>query len=1173
MAETDGSIVLSVKINTSEIQPQLSSLKKQIENMAKTTDRLAKSVTSVNKELTKQELLNEKVKQAQEKTQQAVEKTNQAVEKTNQAKLKTQQLDDKTILSAEKVTQAELKTAQAQEKLNQEKAKTGQQTAKQTQEEAKVYNEIFKAVAAREKVNQAAERTFQEIEKTKQAEEGTRQSFEKTAQAQQKTNQEVEKSNQAVEKTKQAIEKTTQAVEKTKQAYEKTKQAITNAQNAQEKLRTGADKVASTLQRLCSSLGIYLGLRQLARFSNEASKLAAETESYLMRINTLYGEAGQKVYDFVNKNASALGMAKTTAYEAATSFGNLFATFTDSAENAELTNRMLQATAVIASQTGRTFDDVFEKIRSGLYGNIRAIDDLGISVRKSTIANSESFQEVSNGVLKYNDLTDAQLQQIRALEILRQAHELYGDEVINSAALARSQFQAAVTDFQASWGRVINTVLVPVLRILTTIFNYATKVLDAISGFSGKKRPTFSGVGTSNVGVSADTNSGGSGSGSNSSASKKSPEEKEIEKQINAIKKKNKELQKQRKTQQQITKEQKLQLASFDELEILESNKNDETLEALDAEIEKNNEIIDQLQEKLELLREARQASAGSGSGSGGGLVSGGGGGISDSSYGDIGIGDTGEVTAQLALLTNLTGMALAGLGILLICTGHWMLGVPMVVAGWTLTAASLMMAKDLDKGTQEQLAKLTGIAGAAAVGLGIILLCTGKWAIGLTLVTTGAAYLGTAYALTTDGMKTKIQEKATELFPLLKGIAEVAFCVGCILLFTSKPLVGLGLILVAAETILTASYLTTGDFKSALETAATTFAPILKGVGILMCIVGMVLLFTNQFFKGLGMILFGIGAYFTGTALEEGALTFDNIKQKLQDTAVKLAPKLKALGVVMFIIGIVLIFTMHFLKGIAMLIVGAAAYCEAVNIENGNLSPTDILDAIKTAIDSVGKGLRDAGAAAFIIGLVLCFVSGGTLAPYGIKMMIGGAASWAAAMGLGKGSFDTTDLETELGNALDSVYKFISPKVDKIKNKLHEISEALKEWATGKNKYGIPTDTTIKAAPELGFIQKPIQVPALARGAVLPGNKPFMAIVNEQTDGVNVEAPAKLIKQMAMEAIVEANMDNSQQVQQPIREEHYYLDNTELMSIVYKLFKGGERLQGTSLVQGGDII
>ncbi len=1057
MAETDGSIVLSVKIDSKEIQPQLSSLKKQIESMAKTTDNVAKSATRVNAELTKQQLLNEKVKQAQEKTQQSVEKT-----------------------------------------------------------------------------------------------------------------------TQSQEKTKQAVEKTTQAVERTKQAYEKTKQSIAKTTQVQEKMRAGTDKIATALQRVGSTLGLYLGLRQLIRFSNEASKLASESEAYLMRLNTIYGQFGQSVYDFVEKNSLALGMSKTTAYEAATSYGNLFATFTDAAKNAELTNQMLRATAVIASQTGRTYDEVFEKIRSGLYGNTRAIDDLGISVRKSTIANSESFREVSNGVLKYNDLTDAQLQQIRALEILRQSHALYGDEVINSTALVRSQFNAAFADFQASWGRVVNTVLVPILSILTTIFQYATKVLNALAGISGKKRPSFSGAGISNVGVGADTSGGGSGSGKTgggkTGTSGKSPEEKEIEKQINAIKKKNKELQKQKKTQQDINKEQQKQLASFDELEILESNKNDETLDALDSEIDKNNEIIDQLQEKLELLREARQASSGSGS-SGGGLVGGGGGG----EIGDIGAfgsdGDMGNVTSQLALVTNLTGWALAGLGILLICTGHWMLGIPMVVAGWLGTAASLMMAKDLDKGTQEQLTKLTTIAGAAAVGLGIILLCTGKWAVGLTLITTGAAYLATAYTLTTDDMRNKIKEKATELFPLLKAIAEVAFCVGCILLFTGKPLVGLALILFSAETILTASYLTNDSFKAALETAAKTFAPILKGVGILMCIVGMVLLFTNQFFKGLGMILFGIGAYFSGTALEDGALTFDNIKQKLQDTAVKLAPKLKALEVVMFIIGIVLLFTAHILKGIAMMIIGAVAYCEAVNIENGNFSPTGLIESFKTAIEGVGRGLRDAGAAAFIIGLVLCFVSGGTLAPYGIKMMIGGAASWVSAMGLGQGSFDPSDLETALGNALDSVYKFIEPKVNKIKNKLHEISDALKEWATGKNKYGIPTDTTIKASPQSANIRTPVRAPALARGAVLPGNKPFMAIVNDQTDGVNIEAPAKLIKQMAMEAVVEANMNNPSQTQQPIREEHYYLDNTELMSVVYKLFKGGERLQGTSLVQGGDII
>lgn len=35
-------------------------------------------------------------------------------------------------------------------------------------------------------------------------------------------------------------------------------------------------------------------------------------------------------------------------------------------------------------------------------------------------------------------------------------------------------------------------------------------------------------------------------------------------------------------------------------------------------------------------------------------------------------------------------------------------------------------------------------------------------------------------------------------------------------------------------------------------------------------------------------------------------------------------------------------------------------------------------------------------------------------------------------------------------------------------------------------------------------------------------------------------------------------------------KEEHYYLNETELMSIVYKLVKGGERLNGNSLISGG---
>lgn len=92
--------------------------------------------------------------------------------------------------------------------------------------------------------------------------------------------------------------------------------------------------------------------------------------------------------------------------------------------------------------------------------------------------------------------------------------------------------------------------------------------------------------------------------------------------------------------------------------------------------------------------------------------------------------------------------------------------------------------------------------------------------------------------------------------------------------------------------------------------------------------------------------------------------------------------------------------------------------------------------------------------------------------------------------------------------------------------------------------------------------------VPALARGAVIPPNRKFMAVLGDQKNGKNLEAPAELIKQMVDKSLDERGVAVGNQ--QVIKEEHYVLDKTELMTIIYRLAKNGERLNGTSLVNGG---
>lgn len=143
----------------------------------------------------------------------------------------------------------------------------------------------------------------------------------------------------------------------------------------------------------------------------------------------------------------------------------------------------------------------------------------------------------------------------------------------------------------------------------------------------------------------------------------------------------------------------------------------------------------------------------------------------------------------------------------------------------------------------------------------------------------------------------------------------------------------------------------------------------------------------------------------------------------------------------------------------------------------------------------------------------------------------------------------------------------------------------------------------------------KKLDVPALARGAVLPANKPFLAVVGDQKRGTNVEAPAELIKQMAKEAIYESGGTGTLDIKELLKlldggfgavcstdtntanflagiieqntarvieavnkinlergDEVAYskVGKSQIMKTVYNLAQGGERIKGNSLVRVG---
>ena len=72
-----------------------------------------------------------------------------------------------------------------------------------------------------------------------------------------------------------------------------------------------------------------------------------------------------------------------------------------------------------------------------------------------------------------------------------------------------------------------------------------------------------------------------------------------------------------------------------------------------------------------------------------------------------------------------------------------------------------------------------------------------------------------------------------------------------------------------------------------------------------------------------------------------------------------------------------------------------------------------------------------------------------------------------------------------------------------------------------------------------LGYISVP-QIPYLAQGAVLPANKPFLAMVGDQKHGTNVEAPLSTIQEavaVVMEDMLQGQMAGFEAVVEVLRE------------------------------------
>lgn len=266
----------------------------------------------------------------------------------------------------------------------------------------------------------------------------------------------------------------------------------------------------------------------------------------------------------------------------------------------------------------------------------------------------------------------------------------------------------------------------------------------------------------------------------------------------------------------------------------------------------------------------------------------------------------------------------------------------------------------------------------------------------------------------------------------------------------------------------------------------------LILAVSSILLVIGMVLAFSGWALP-LGIGLMAVGAAGIATA---AAVSWDSVQKVLKDNAALIA----GISAILLVIGIVLCFCGIWPLGIGLIVVGAAGLVTeaVVNWDSIKGPITDVLASLLAIVSG----------AAMVLG-VLLILSGAGLG-LGLALLATGIAGSVVAWKL-----SDNPITRFVKSMANTIIGFVNMIIAAINSLFHIKFDGLKIAG-------------VQIIPKIDFKLLNIpQIPLLAKGAVLPPNKPFMAMVGDQKHGTNIEAPLSTIQEAVAEVMADYEAAN----------------------------------------------
>ena len=463
----------------------------------------------------------------------------------------------------------------------------------------------------------------------------------------------------------------------------------------------------------------------------------------------------------------------------------------------------------------------------------------------------------------------------------------------------------------------------------------------------------------------------------------------------------------------------------------------------------------------------------------------------------------------------SIIGPLVAVIGVLLVVTGHILIGISLIIMGAAIWATGAASGDEGDfiQNILTRLSEAAAVIGPLIAVLGVFLVITGHILLGVAFIIAGAALWAVGKAAGDEGdfvenIKTRLSEAAVVVGPLIAVLGVLLVIMGNILMGISFIIAGAAIWAVGKAA---------GDEGDFIQNILTRLQEAAAVIGPLIAIIGVVLLVTGSILKGLALIVIGIALWMVGNnyTIQWSAL-IDTIVPALQRAA-------EAIGPWVAIIGIVLLVAGQILLGIGLIVLGIAIFAFGkMDMDGGESLIDTIVSALSAAMVEISPYIA-------IIGLVLILVPG--MQGIGIALLVAGIGLFIAGTALA--ASNSTEMKSWVEVLqLDQVSQWVSTALLLAGIALVAIGAmtlnpffllagiallgggvALKalnsSGKTSSGSFSARSGSGRMSVPRLSIDD----VPALAKGAVIPPNKEFLAVLGDQKSGTNIEAPTSEIE------------------------------------------------------------